>query len=64
MGRYCFIVAVVGGSLGMVAGALLMATLRTDHDSVVLAGRLVAGMIGLVGGSGVLLGCAAVARRS
>ena len=64
MTRYYQIAAAVGGALGVAAGVLMMVTLRTDHAPVETAGRLVAGMIGLVGGSGVLLGCAVAARRS
>ena len=64
MARYYLRAAAVGAALGMAGGVLMMVTLRTNHREVEFAGRLVAGMIGLVGGSAVLLGCAALARRT
>jgi hypothetical protein len=63
MARYYLTAAAVGAALGMAGGVLMMVTLRTDHHPAEFAGRLVPGMLGLVGGSGVLLGCATVARR-
>lgn len=63
MTKVCLTAAAIGAGLCLVAGVLLIGTLRTDRDAVVTASQMAFGVFALGIGSGLLLGCAAQARR-